>query len=763
MSKRIFTWLCTCTFAACLTAAPAEAVGRPGKIAQLPGTGGCITLTGNGDQCAIGAFIDQPSEVAISPDGRNAYVASQGSSDSVTIFSRDPASGRLTQLRGTAGCISNTGNSGGCVDGTALSNPTGVIVSPDGENVYVTAAASDSVAVFDRDPVTGALTQKAGSAACISQAGAPCATGVALELPQTAAITRDGRNVYVAASGSVAVFDRNAVTGALTQKSGLAGCVAEVGGTECTDTIAFSAPNGLAPSPDGTTLYVASGGTSNAISWLDRDPGTGTLTVNGTSGCISDTGAAGCPDGRALGGARAVVVAPDGNHVYVSSGNAVTAYDRGTPGNLVPRGGTGGCVRTTTNEGCALYAALSGNEGLAISPDGSNLYSAAGGSDSVVALDIQANGDLAPKAGTGGCVSQTASASCQGGVGFDFIHLAAVSPDGRHVYGAALNSDAVTVLRRDLIPTCTPVSRSVPHNQATVIDLSCSDSNGDPMTLSASITPIQGTLGAVDQGTSTVVYTPNPGAVGTDVFGFEVTANGENSVAAAAILTIAPGSTPVCANGSQTTPQNATTTLALFCAAGGDPFTLAVGTPAGHGALGAINQSSRSVGFTPTAGFSGSDQFTFTAQSSVGTSSPATFFLQVPQQQQGPAGPAGSDGAQGPQGPAGSGGAQGPAGPQGPPAFKLVLAAVDGTVKAKRGKRVTFRYVSTLDATVRLDVVRGKKRVAQVVGRARSGSNKISWNGKLKGKPAAAGLYKLNLLAANGKQTATASERALVK
>jgi DNA-binding beta-propeller fold protein YncE len=754
VTKKIFTWLCMSMFVAVLTAAPAGAVGLPGKIAQLAGTDGCTTLTGDGGACAVGTGIDQPNGVAISPDGSNAYVSSAGTSDSVTIFSRDPSSGRLKQLPGTAGCISDTGSGGACVDGTALSNASGVTVSPDGENVYVTGASSDSVAVFDRDPVTGALTQKAGSAGCISAAGAPCATGVALDVPQAVVVSGDGRNVYVGSSpaDSVAVFDRDAVTGALTQKSGLAACVSETGsGGQCTDTIAFDGPTGLATSPDGTTLYVTSGGTSNAISWLDRDPGTGKLTVNGASGCISDTGAAGCADGRALATPTGVAVAPDGNHVYVSVSTAVTAYDRSSSGDLVARGGTGGCVRSSAVEGCSVYAALAGSLGLTVSPDGSNLYVAAGGGDNLVALDSLANGDLAPKAATSGCVGETASASCQDGLGFDFVVGVAVSPDGRHVYGAGQNSDAVTALRRDLIPVCQAVSQNVPHNQATIVDFSCSDANGDAITLSTVGSPTIGSLGAIDQANARVLYTPTVGDGGPDSFQFKATANGEDSANALAKLSVRAGSAPVCVNGSQTTPQGVATTLALSCAAGGDPFTVSQLAAPGHGGLSAFDNTTRTVAYTPTGGFSGADAFTFQAANGFGTSPAATYFLQVPQQQQGPTGPAGTDGA------------QGPAGAQGPPAFKLVVAAVDGTLKAKRGKRVTFRYVSTLDATVRLDVVRGKNRVAQVIGRARSGSNKISWNGKLKGKPAAAGLYKLNLFAANGNQNATASERALVK
>jgi hypothetical protein len=88
--------------------------------------------------------------VTVSADGHNAYVASF-LSDSVAVFDR-AADGTLTQKPGTAGCISDTG-AGPCVDGTALAGAAAVTVSPDGKNLYAGAFVGNAVAVFDREPV----------------------------------------------------------------------------------------------------------------------------------------------------------------------------------------------------------------------------------------------------------------------------------------------------------------------------------------------------------------------------------------------------------------------------------------------------------------------------------------------------------------------------------------------------------------------------------------------------------------------------------
>jgi len=70
------------------------------------------------------------------------------------------ALGELSQNPGTAGCVSETGTGGACQNGKALQAAIGVAASSDGQSLYVASSSSDAVAVFDRDPLSGALTQK---------------------------------------------------------------------------------------------------------------------------------------------------------------------------------------------------------------------------------------------------------------------------------------------------------------------------------------------------------------------------------------------------------------------------------------------------------------------------------------------------------------------------------------------------------------------------------------------------------------------------
>ncbi|MBI3059231.1 MAG: beta-propeller fold lactonase family protein, partial [Deltaproteobacteria bacterium] len=137
----------------------------PGALTQLAGTDGCVTNQFNVGTCIVGKALDGAEAVAVSPDGKHVYVAST-QSDAVAVFSRDKATGVLTQLAGTDGCVSETGTGGNCAGGKALDGADAVAVSPDGKHVYVASNTSDAVAVFSRDKATGVLTQLAGTDGC---------------------------------------------------------------------------------------------------------------------------------------------------------------------------------------------------------------------------------------------------------------------------------------------------------------------------------------------------------------------------------------------------------------------------------------------------------------------------------------------------------------------------------------------------------------------------------------------------------------------
>lgn len=372
-----------------------------GALTQKAGTAGCISDSGSGGACADGTALDSVYSVTISPDGRSVYATSELNA-AVAVFDRD-ANGALTQKAGAAGCISDSGSGGACADGTALLAQLFVTVSPDGANVYAASFDSDAVAVFDRAP-DGSLTQKAGTAGCISNSGSggACAHGQALNAPRSITVSADGASAYVASTNddAVAVFDRDSATGALTQKAGAAGCISETGHAGlCADGTGLDGARSVTISPDGNDVY-ATGQLSDAVALFDR-AADGALTQGaGTAGCVSETGSAGlCIDGRALDGAFWVTVSPDGRSVYVAStmSDAVAVFDRDGTGGLTQKAGAPGCVSETGADGCADGTGLDTAIGVTVSPDNRSVYAASLESDAVAVFDrVRAGADALP-------------------------------------------------------------------------------------------------------------------------------------------------------------------------------------------------------------------------------------------------------------------------------------------------------------------------------------------------------------------------------
>ena len=148
-----------------------------------------------------------PVRSAISPNGKSVYAASN-MSNAVAWLKRNRSTGALSQAAGSAGCVSEDG-SGPCADGHALAGADSVLVSPDSKNVYV--AAANAVSTFKRDKADGAITEATGTDSCISDDGSgPCVDGRALAGIFATAISGDGRSIYVASldSDAVARLDR---------------------------------------------------------------------------------------------------------------------------------------------------------------------------------------------------------------------------------------------------------------------------------------------------------------------------------------------------------------------------------------------------------------------------------------------------------------------------------------------------------------------------------------------------------------------------
>jgi DNA-binding beta-propeller fold protein YncE len=436
-----------------------QPVSALGSLEPLPGASGCLVDRSKPrDGCrpvralAGAAPLLGSHAIAISPDGKNVYVASSRS-NAIAAFSRNARTGTLTQRPGVAGCIAARG-ADGCATAIGLLGPNSVTVSPDGRNVYATTVASNAVVILRRNTSTGALTQLGNGTGCIASVATPgCAAGRALDGPDIVAVSPDGSSVYVGAfkGSALAVFARNTSTGALTQPTDTSGCIVETPTTGCTTALALSNPEGLAVSGDGASVYVAAPG-SSSVDAFTRDTSTGALTQpTDGSGCITSTALVGCTLGTQLGGADAVAISPDDASVYVTSltSNTVTAFSRSSTGQLSQLSGTSGCLINLLAVGCSLGRELSGPEGLAVSPDGANVYATAYFSAALDVLDRNSgSGAVTQKSRAPGCLIGSAPPGCLRGRALLGASSVAVSPDGRNVYSVAFSSNAVGIFKR---------------------------------------------------------------------------------------------------------------------------------------------------------------------------------------------------------------------------------------------------------------------------------------------------------------------------
>ncbi|MFC1798577.1 beta-propeller fold lactonase family protein [Thermodesulfobacteriota bacterium] len=170
----------------------------------------------------------------------------------------------------------------------------------------------------------------------------------------------------------------------------------------------------VAVSPDGKHVYAA-GSIDNAVAVFSRDATLGQLTfveshVDGASGV----------DG--LGGASAIAISADGNHVYVTgnSDNAVAVFSRdATSGHLT-------FVESHVDDASGVDG-LGGASAVAISADGKHVY-VTGNSDHAVAVFSRntTSGQLT--------FVEFHKDEVDGADGLNQASAVEVSPDGNHLY-----------------------------------------------------------------------------------------------------------------------------------------------------------------------------------------------------------------------------------------------------------------------------------------------------------------------------------------
>ena len=338
--------------------------------------------------------LGNTTSIKISSDGRFAYASSMDPGN-VIVVTRDPETGHLSNLQ-----VFTSGDD----------NLTGVVsvgLSDDGRLAVTASLRSSTVLLLRRDVDTGVLSELD-----VARDGVDGVSGLRGAID--AVFSPDSRYLYVIGYTALSWFR-------VTDQDTL-----EFMGTIGGDRSSFVAARGLCVSPDGEWLYVTSSRADTLVA-LSVEPETGNPTINQ----IIRNG-----DGvDGLDGAFSVTCTADGRFVYTNSGrfggdNAVCTFER-RDGRLVfiefHRNGINGVM------------GLAGGNELVLSPDGLNLYCLGSTGDAIACFDRDpGTGRLSFRerllAGNDGPLRGVAGI--------------AVSPDGRHVYAAAEENNAISIFER---------------------------------------------------------------------------------------------------------------------------------------------------------------------------------------------------------------------------------------------------------------------------------------------------------------------------
>lgn len=443
--------------------------------------------------------LDGTYDMVISPDGQYLYVASMND-DAVAIFDRNPGTGELN-------FISRSKNGEGGIDG--LNGARSLGISPDGAFLYVVSMFDDALVTFSRNITTGSLSFlgriKDGE------------TGVdGLDGARSISISPDGLNLYVAGwdDNALALFSRDTSTGVV----GFLGRIKH--GED--GIFALDAPHFLTVSPDGENVYVTLWD-EDSVSVYNRDTNTGLLVFNskidnGSPDAIGNTVSG-------LEGSRAAIASPDGNQLYVVAWNddALTTFNRDSTGALE--------FVDTQRTGIDGVEGLDGAHSLAISADGKFVYVAAFFDDAITVFSRDTDLGMLT-------YDQTIYSSDEGVEGLNGSLTIMASPDGEHVYSTSTSEKSLVSFRRELIIdppvfTVEPISKSIPAN---------SDASFNALAEGVNVTYQWKVNGTNIAGATDPVYTISPVdfSLNGNVYTVEASNPGGSIASSEAVLTVLP-------------------------------------------------------------------------------------------------------------------------------------------------------------------------------------------------------------------------------
>jgi DNA-binding beta-propeller fold protein YncE len=275
----------------------------PGQFTANP----CIAVNGYDGACAVGIAMKGVQGLTLSPEGKQLYAVA-AASHAIDVFAPSGKEGSTGKAVLTeTGCLMADAPAGLCSSSGLLQAPTQLAVSPDGRNVYVADRSlppfsGGRIDVLSRDASTGQLAD----VSCIDyqppppkpepgeeeeregneekpekEPTDPCQRVPGLEGVQTVAVSGDGSAVYAFGASSAISFARNSSTGALTETA----CASE-SDPSCASLAGLTEVDAATVSPDGRYVYVTTAD--------------GKLLTFGTGAAVASASAAATHAGLAL-------------------------------------------------------------------------------------------------------------------------------------------------------------------------------------------------------------------------------------------------------------------------------------------------------------------------------------------------------------------------------------------------------------------------------------------------------------------------------
>jgi hypothetical protein len=233
-----------------------------------------INTTSNTAGTPLSTNISTPDSVAISPNGRQAYVT-MGNNDIAVVDTITQGHFGNSPFALPAGCVA----------------PTGIAITPDGTQFYVACPGGNEVLVFSA--ITSTTTSPLTALATIS-------TGAG-STPESVAFKPDGTRAYATLSGN----NKLAIINTSTQ--------VQITSSPFTLSALNTAPQGIALATNGTEIYayIAKGAAGSGqpgveVEDITSDPSASPLTPVANL----QTGAGSAPN--------SVAVLPDSSRVYVT-------------------------------------------------------------------------------------------------------------------------------------------------------------------------------------------------------------------------------------------------------------------------------------------------------------------------------------------------------------------------------------------------------------------------------------------------------------